>query len=171
MCKYFRIFFDNFRRNIHILRWFRDIKITCFFWFLSYRKMEKFKYRVVFHFFLYCQNARIMSVFQDCLKVGSLTMFHFYTPWKTSENLRFSDFAMGYRSGTFVKNELTFSTNWSFCNYSGIPSVFMMLEKKARVFKTFVTELTFPRTSTFLNKKCVGLGFLYSSEPGHCSFH
>ena len=31
-------------------------------------------------------------------------MFHFYTPLKTSENLRFSDVFGGYRSETLVEN-------------------------------------------------------------------
>ena len=34
------------------------------------------------------------------------TMFHFYTPLKTSENLRFSYVFRGYRSGTLVESGL-----------------------------------------------------------------
>ena len=42
------------------------------------------------------------------------------------------------------------SPSMDHCMYSGIPSVFTMLEKN--FFKTFARELLFVRTSSFLNK-------------------
>ena len=65
-------------------------------------------------------SSSISLLFHSCLtwaplssNVQMITLthfqptFHFYTPWKTSENWRFSDVFKGYRSGTLVKNRLT----------------------------------------------------------------
>ena len=55
-------------------------------------------------------------------------MFHFYTPWKKSENLRFSDVFSGYRSGAFVKNGLKGTTYlmWTLPKIPKIPDYEML---------------------------------------------
>ena len=50
-------------------------------------------------------------------------MFHFYTPLKILENLRFSDVFRGYRSGTLVENGLIWTLISLLLNFLNVQSM------------------------------------------------